>query len=443
MVYRLLFCMMISGLAVSAQVSRDTSFQYTRVLIKTNRNNQATYYLNQHQERLAGLDSFHLYRGWALLNSGNTEQAEKELLLCIQKDTTNGTAWDMLARIYCPAGRVPECKRAIDSHLRHNPRQFSTRYYYFGTLQLAAGYPEGTVSLMRSALNENPDDANCAMLYAYALMESNRPRDGYLFLDEFLERNPTSCEGLYMMGKLMGEHLGMTDPALEKLLQAADLCNDTLKAETFFTMARIFETIDEIEPAVKAYDASLQLLPNHKGALWNAGILKTSLLQTTEAIDHFNTYLEVYGPDAEAYFQLGLCLELENRNEESIAQYTEALRIDSTMSECWFNRGNVHMKLNNLDEAIIDYTKALELDADQADYWYNRGQAYYSKAMYRYSEKDMNSYLILKPEDAMGYFVRGNARYYGDNPHGACSDWEECIRLGRKDLWKKVRSICR
>jgi lipoprotein NlpI len=92
---------------------------------------------------------------------------------------------------------------------------------------------------------------------------------------------------------------------------------------------------------------------------------------------------------------------------------------------------------------LVDYLAVLKLDKNHSDAWFNRGMVHYLKADYRASARDFDNYLVLHPQDALGFYHRGNARYYGDDAHGACADWNQCMLLGRKDLWKKTKNICK
>ena len=57
-----------------------------------------------------------------------------------------------------------------------------------------------------------------------------------------------------------------------------------------------------------------------------------------------------------------LFLNIEQKFEEAIAEYTRAIELDSTVSIYYGNRSFAHIKLENYGYALTDANKALELD---------------------------------------------------------------------------------
>lgn len=350
---------------------------------------------------------------------------------------------DVMAACAVRTDQIEKATQYSDEALRCNPRKYPSHTMFMGTVQLASDLPLEAVKTLKEALEKDPENHDYAGLYAWILIQANKDKDAHNFLRAWLEKHPESCQGHYMMGRLTGEFWGMHDKGIEHFTEALLHCNDSLAAENLFVLAQMFEHMQQQKPALKAYNDLLRLSPNHRDGLFNAGLYKTSLMMTSQAILHFERLLSLYGPDQQVHFQLGLCYELEKRYPLAVEQYTEAIRLDSTDTDAWYNRGNANRQLNKLDFALVDYLAVLKLDRNHSDAWFNRGMVHYLKADYRASARDFDNYLLLKPEDAMGFFHRGNSRYYGDDVHGACADWNQCLFLGRKDLWKKTKNICK
>ncbi len=440
----LVVCMaVLSGIHGYAQAVKDTSFVKVRHLLDRHECRDAITYLHNTPIEFQQKDSFLLYLGEAEYACANYTKSLEGLSKYLEINDTNGRAFELMALCYMELGRYADAKKQIDLAIQNDPRRYQRNIFYYGTLQLSAGYPKEARKTLAKAMEQDPNNSELASLYAWTLMESEKQRDAYLFLKEFLTRNPDDCKANYMMGRLLGEHLAIFDLALDHLNRTLTSCNDSLAAESLLIIALVFDAMEENLPALQAYNELLELDPTHPQGLLNAGIFKTGMLLTGEAISHFETYIALHGPSQTAYFQMGLCYELEEKHRDAATQYTEAIRLDSMDTDAWFNRANAYISLNQLDLAIVDLSKVIEMNPRHTDALFNRANTYYHKANYRASEKDLTAHLMLESKDANAYFLRGHARYYGDNPHGACADWKQCLQLGRKDLWKKVRSICK
>jgi len=350
---------------------------------------------------------------------------------------------DIMAACAVRTQQMDKATQYSESALKCNPRRYPTYTAFIGTVQLASDLPEEALKTLQEALDKEPDNHDYASLYAWILIQANKDKEAHNFLRTWLEKHPESCQGHYMMGRLTGEFWGMHDLGITHFTEALRHCNDSLASENLFILAQMFEYMQQSKPALNAYNDMLRLSPDHREGLFNAGLFKTSLMMTSQAILHFERLLALYGPDQQVHFQLGLCFELEKRYPMAVEQYTEAIRLDSTDTDAWFNRANAYRQLNKLDFALVDYLAVLKLDKNHSDAWFNRGMVHYLKADYRASARDFDNYLVLHPQDALGFYHRGNARYYGDDAHGACADWNQCMLLGRKDLWKKTKNICK
>lgn len=422
---------------------KDTSFLQVRRFLQYQRCDTALKYLDAYKSRLHSKDSFLLYQGEAEWQCELYKEAIEHLTAYLQSNAKNGKAYEILALCYYGIENHSMAQQMIDSAIVNDPRKFSKKYIHYGRVQLAAGYPKAAKVMLQKVLKENPDDEDAVALYAWAMMKSNQLPEAHKYLTEFLQTHPQSCQANYMMGRLLGEHMGVHESALTHLMTAADICKDSMSAEALLVVADLLVFMEDDEQALQAYDASLLKNPNQRTTLFNASVHKINMDLPKEAIQHLNDYLNLYGHEEDVHFQLGLAYELDHQYSKAIEQYTEALRMDSLYIDAWYNRGNVYRLTREFNYAIVDYTELLKIDGGYAEAWFNRAGVYFEIAEYRKAERDATNYLILNPKDAEGYYLRGNAKYYGDDKNGACADWNECLTLGRTDLWKKVKNICR
>jgi tetratricopeptide (TPR) repeat protein len=65
---------------------------------------------------------------------------------------------------------------------------------------------------------------------------------------------------------------------------------------------------------------------------------------------------------AEAYYEIGLELQKQGKEEQAIDEFNKALRIDPGFVKAYRNRGYAYLNTNQYDLAIADNNKAAKLD---------------------------------------------------------------------------------
>ena len=85
--------------------------------------------------------------------------------------------------------------------------------------------------------------------------------------------------------------------------------------------------------------------------------------------------------------------------------FDKAIDLDPGNAEAWLRRASVYSNLQGYDLALADLDKAIDLDPDMADAWYNRATI----------------------KTILG------------NDLEACDDYKEAYRLGKKNMYDKVK----
>jgi tetratricopeptide (TPR) repeat protein len=95
-------------------------------------------------------------------------------------------------------------------------------------------------------------------------------------------------------------------------------------------------------------------------------------------------------------------------------------------AEQWFERGYAAV---DVDERLRFYTEALRLKPDFAVAFMNRGNARQAKGDLDDALADYNEALRLKPDYALAFNNRGVARQAKGDLDGALADYNEALRL--------------
>ena len=89
--------------------------------------------------------------------------------------------------------------------------------------------------------------------------------------------------------------------------------------------------------------------------------------------------IELDERNAQAFFNLGNSLYLQNKFQESIKAYLHALTLDK-VPECHFNLAQAYNDLCDYESASKHYMKAIELDEGNTKAYLQLGSIYEQKA---------------------------------------------------------------
>jgi len=195
-----------------------------------------------------------------------------------------------------------------------------------------------------------------------------------------------------------------------------------------------------LQEAERAFETSLELLPERASTLINLGATKLRLSKPLEALGALDRALAREPDDLDAWCHRSEALARLGRYEQAIASCDKAIGIDAGFhpawrgravvltrlrryeealialdrlvallpahGETWQHRGQMLQKLGRHDEALASYDKALSLDRSLAEAWTLRGGILkdqrrldeavecYREALAHGGETDLNQYLL-------------------------------------------------
>lgn len=110
--------------------------------------------------------------------------------------------------------------------------------------------------------------------------------------------------------------------------------------KTIFNRGRAYEELNQVDQAIKDFEAVLKEDPNHTSALLSMA-------------RNFHYRLEDY--------------------ENSVFYLDKVIALDGNNARAYLMRGKSHQKLANLNEAMSDYNSAINIDRDLGDAYIARG----------------------------------------------------------------------
>ncbi len=145
-------------------------------------------------------------------------------------------------------------------------------------------------------------------------------------------------------------------------------------------------------------------------AAWNKGVALGNSERYEEAIECFDTAIEIDPRYADAWYSKGVVLANLERYEEAIKCFDKAIEIDPTKNaSAWSNKGLVLGKLERYEEAMICCDKAIEIDPRHADAWYHKGVALGELERYEEAIECFDTAIEINPRYADAWYNKGVA----------------------------------
>ena len=148
---------------------------------------------------------------------------------------------------------------------------------------------------------------------------------------------------------------------------------------------------------------------NDVDAYYNMGIALQKQNKLEEAIVAYNKALSIKPDYVEAYYNMGIALQVQNKLEEAIEAYNKTIALKPDNADAYYNMGIALKEQGKLEEAIVAYNKALSIKPDYADTYYNMGIALKEQGKLEGAIEAYNKALSIKPNYADTYYNMGIA----------------------------------
>ena len=156
----------------------------------------------------------------------------------------------------------------------------------------------------------------------------------------------------------------------------ADLGWTQESAEEWFKKGNEATEARDYEKAIRCFDRTVALDPNHLGGYRNMGCVFGMRGMWDEAIEPFKKALAMNPDDAQIHHNLGFCWYKKGMLDEAIAEFEKAIALDLEFRDAYHNLGIVYGKKKMFDKAIPMFKEALKVRPNNADTHLSLGKAY-------------------------------------------------------------------
>lgn len=137
---------------------------------------------------------------------------------------------------------------------------------------------------------------------------------------------------------------------------------------------------------------------------------------------------------AQQHYDKGIEFSGRRLHDQAIQEYDRAIGLDPDFAKAYNSRGLAYSQLGQHRTAVGNYRKAIELDPNLTDAYRNRGLAYPrayggNSAARRLALEDFTQAVMLEPENAENYILRGHAYAKVGQFQLAFEDFSQAVKL--------------
>jgi len=189
----------------------------------------------------------------------------------------------------------------------------------------------------------------------------------------------------------------------------------------------------QFEQALALFRQAVEKRKDYAQAWYEVGYCLENLGRWQEAIDAYKQAIRLKPDDAEAYFDLGLAYGKMDRWQDSVDAYKQAIRLKLDYAEAhvdfhWgpYKRGNS----DRWHQAIDVFRKVIPLKPDDAEAHFGLGLAYWMMNDWQDAVNAFKEAIRLKPDYALAHYFLGSAYISLGRPYQDAVDaYKQAIRL--------------
>jgi tetratricopeptide (TPR) repeat protein len=270
-----------------------------------------------------------------------------------------------LAAVYQEMGDSDKAIALYEELLRNDPDSAPRTAFFLINAYRVAGQFDKALALGKQQLEQNPKDGNIAQVYARALADAGKVKEGADLLLKMLQQDPSNVDlyvnlsQIYMQGKRY-------EDAERVLLRAEDrkLDNERLKVQ----LGTIYERQKEFDRAESVFKELLRENPKNAVALNYIGyMLADRGVRLQEAVKYVEEALSL-DPNNGAYLDsLGWAFYKLNDLEKAEKYLLKAVELVKNDPVIHDHLGDLYYKAGDLDKAVDYWNRSLSARGEPED----------------------------------------------------------------------------
>jgi len=184
--------------------------------------------------------------------------------------------------------------------------------------------------------------------------------------------------------------------------------------------------------AIQFFNTAIDLDPNFAEAQYNLGVTFQALRNGTKAIESYDQALKSKPNYPEAQSNKGIALQSLGELQGALNCYNAAIALNEQYADAYFNRGTVLGMLKQFGQAVASYDRAIELNSQNALAFNNRGNALKELKMLSQAKLNYAQCIALKPDYAPAHYNLALTLKDLNQTKDAISSYNQAIALNPK-----------
>jgi tetratricopeptide (TPR) repeat protein len=232
-------------------------------------------------------------------------------------------------------GEARKAARLYENVLAIQPGHFGS-LHYLGLIRAQQNRYGEALTLLRSAVEQNPRSADAQINLAVLFETLNRPEDTITHCRSALALKSDSAEAHFTVANAY-KRLNRLQEAAEHFRQAIVIRPGYIEA--YYNLANVFSAVKLNEQALECFDRAISLRPAYPKALNNRGVILQRLTRNSDSLNDFDRAVAIQPDYFEALINRGNTLSALARGAEAIASFDRALALKPIYADSVTGRG--------------------------------------------------------------------------------------------------------
>lgn len=247
-------------------------------------------------------------------------------------------------RDYTHAAEVLRRALELDPNMHTASGMLGMSYFQLGVNEKAE-------PLLREALRSNPTDDNVEMTLALILIDLKQYGEAASHLNNFLNRNPRSVEGWYLLRKT---YLQLSEDARAKI---NEIDPDSVVAHEI--AGEIDESMLNYSGAMAEYQKAIDKAPHQPGTHMAMGNVYWHIGKWESAQGEFKAELANNQNNCTAHWKLAdAMLEANDSSEDALSELNQSIDLCPTLMQARVDRARALIRLGKQSDALPDLLMA-------------------------------------------------------------------------------------
>ncbi|MFZ4399209.1 MAG: tetratricopeptide repeat protein [Bacteroidales bacterium] len=291
-------------------------------------------------------------------NTNNSQ--EDQITLLTEKISKNGNdaeLYNSRAKLYLAANKTNDALADISKAIQIDEK----KYGYFITLSdvyLAMNKVEKCQDALAKALSLSPQSAETYVKFAELNLYLKKYEETHKYADKAIEIQELSPKAFFIKGFAYKE-AGDSSKAVRNFMKTIEIEPEYYDA--YMQLGLMFSNRKN-KNAIDYFNSALNLKPKSIEAYYALGMFQQENGNPDAAIKAYKYIIAIDPKYKQAYYNIGyVYLEYKQAYHEAIKSFTEAINADNNYAEAYYNRGYTYELMNDYDKARIDFKKAIQL----------------------------------------------------------------------------------